>query len=286
MYILRYNMCVNNVGKLLKGKIIFTDEKAPLSGKRRENMKTNKEYFVMPYGELEASSYPTLSLVEWLAQPHKSFKKACKIADELARKVVYNGRLVCDYVVVAKSDKFGYQMEEYIRFFQDEYEVLYKASPYSEGEYIPNLPHSITSVWESHTNDEMTTKHGQSYFDQYFDWVQNMRKCDGYNIAWFADVLSAARFLKKEWANANEFVVTVQKNGQRIKLSNQFFRFGNVLSAQCVANWLGKGKSAYYNWNVDGKAFPSYGDAVIYVLESDELSFDDITKTKSSTTEF
>ena len=241
-------------------------------------MKTNKEYFVMPYDELEASSYPTLSLVEWLAQPHKSFKKACQIADDLAKKATYNGRIVDHYVVVKESHDYPYGHG--IDFFQKKYEAHYKATcnePY---------PRNITTVWESHTNEEMVIKHGQSYFDQYFDWVQNMRKCDGYNIAWFADVLSAARFLKKEWANANEFVVTVQKNGQRINLSNQFFRFGNVLSAQCVANWLGKGKSAYYNWNVDGKAFPSYGDAVIYVLESDELSFDDITKTKSSTTEF
>lgn len=108
-----------------------------------------------------------------------------------------------------------------------------------------------------------------------------MRKSwDGYNIAWFADALSAARFLKKEWANTDELILTVQKNGQRINLSNQFFRFGNVLSAQCVANWIGKGNSACYDWHVGGKTFPSYGDAVIFVLESEELNFDDITKTK------
>ena len=239
----------------------------------------------MPYCWFESTSYPTLELVEWLAQPHKSFKKACKIANELARKVVYNGRLVGDYVVVAKSDKFEYQMEEYISFFQDEYEVLYKASPYSEayskGEYIPNVPHNITYLWESHRYDQMTIKHGQSYFDQYFDWVQNMNKSrDGYDIAWFADCLSAARFLKKEWANTDELFLTVQKNGQRINLSNQMFRFGNVLSAQCIAKWQGHNNPTYYSWHVGEQTFPSYGDAVIFVLESKEYNFDDITKTK------
>lgn len=86
--------------------------------------------------------------------------------------------------------------------------------------------------------------------------------------------------MKKEWANANELILTVQKNGQRINLSNQFFRFGNVLSAQCVANWLGNNNPTYYNWCVGGQMFPSYGDAVIHVLESKELNFDDITRTK------
>ena len=236
-------------------------------------MEKQQNYYVMPYDELESSSYPTLELIEWLAQPHKSFKKACQIADDLAKKATYNGRIVDHYVVVKESHDYPYGHG--IDFFQKKYEVIYKATcnePY---------PHNITAVWESRTNEEMVIKHGQSYFDQYFDWVQDMRKSwDGYNIAWFADCLSAARFLKKEWANANELILTVQKNGQRINLSNQFFRFGNVLSAQCVANWLGNNNPTYYNWYVGEQIFPSYGDAVIHVLESKELNFDDITRTK------
>lgn len=227
----------------------------------------------MPYGEFENSSYPTLELVEWLAQPHKSLKKACRIADDLAKKETYNGRIVDHYVVVKEAD--DYQYGNGIDFFQTKYEVIYKAT--CEEPY----PFNVTSVWENYTNDEMTIKHGQSYFDQYFDWVQNAKKSrDGYNIAWFADALSAARFLKKEWANAREMVLTVQKNGQRINLSNQFFRFGNVLSAQCIATWQGRNNPTYYNWHVGGQTFPSYGDAVIFVLESKEYNFDDITKTK------
>lgn len=232
-----------------------------------------KIYYVMPYDELESSSYPTLELVEWLAQPHKSFKKACQIADDLAKKQTYNGRVVDYYAVVEKSN--DHLWGHGISFFQEEFKVLYKAT--CEEPY----PFNITGVWENHTNEEMAIKHGQSYFDQYFDWVQNTRRaCDGYNIAWFANCLSAAYFLKKEWANANELILTVQKNGQRINLSNQFFRFGNVLSAQCIATWRGKNNPTYYNWHVGGQTFPSYGDAVIFVLESEGLNFDDITKTK------
>lgn len=227
----------------------------------------------MQFDELECSSYPTLELVEWLAQPHKSFKRACRIADDLAKKETYNGRIVDHYVVVKEAD--DYQYGNGIDFFQEKYEVIYKAT--CEESY----PFNITSVWENYTNDEMTIKHGQSYFDQYFDWVQNAKKSrDGYNIAWFADALSAARFLKKEWANAREMILTVQKNGQRINLSNQFFRFGNVLSAQCIATWQGHNNPTCYNWHVGEKTFPSYGDAVIFVLESKEYNFDDITKTK------
>lgn len=230
-------------------------------------MKNNQEYYVMPYCWFEGASYPTLELVEWLAQPHKSFKKACQIADDLAKKTIYNGRIVDHYVVVKESD--DYQYGKVIDFFQTKYEVLYEAT--CEGPY----PSNLTSLWESHRWEHMTRKHGQSYFDQYFDWVQNMNKPrDGYNIAWFADCLSAARFLKKECANEDEIFLTVQKKGQRINLSNRFFGFGNVPSAKELAH------PTYYNWHVGKQTFPSYGDAVIFVLESKEYNFDDITKTK------
>lgn len=233
----------------------------------------NEVYYVMPRCYFEASSYPTFELLEWLYQPHKSFKKACRIADDLAKKTAYNGRLVDRYVVVKEAEEDDeYQFGIY--FFQTKFEVVYEAT--CEG----HRPFNITALWQSNRCDAMTVKHGQSYFDQYFDWVQDMNKSrDGYNIAWFADCISAARFLKKEWANNEEMYITVQKNGQRINLSNRFFRFGNVLSTQC-ARRQGRNNRTCYNWHVGEQMFPSYGDAVIFVLESKDYNFDDITKTK------
>lgn len=188
------------------------------------------------------------------------------------KKTAYNGRLVDRYVVVKEAEEDEYQFGIY--FFQTKFEVVYEAT--CEG----HRPFNITALWQSNRCDAMTVKHGQSYFDQYFDWVQDMNKSrDGYNIAWFADCISAARFLKKEWANDEEMYLTVQKNGQRINLSNRFFRFGNVLSTQC-ARRQGRNNRTCYNWHVGEQMFPSYGDAVIFVLESKDYNFDDITKTK------
>ena len=62
-------------------------------------------------------------------------------------------------------------------------------------------------------------------------------------------------------------------------MSNQFFRFGNVLAAQ-ASDFRNGAEKHQYVWYVGGEAFPSYGDAVVKVLESESLNFDDITKTK------
>lgn len=237
-------------------------------------MKEQNYYYVMPADWFERVEYPTLELVEWLAQPRKSFKKACRIADDLARKGIHNGRIIDRYAVVKAAE----EDDEYtfgIYFFQTKYEIVYEAT--CEGP----RPFNVTSLWESHRCPAMVKKHGQSYFDMYVEWVQDMSKSrDGYSIAQFADCISAARFLKKEWANGEEIFLTVQKNGQRINLSNQMFRFGNVIGAQSIAQEQGH-NPAYYTWYVGEQAFPSYGDAVVFCLENAEYDFDDITKKKN-----
>ena len=247
----------------------------------RRKKEENMEYFVIPYTEsLENSGYHnslTFSLNKWLSKPYASLEEACQIADNLAKEAFHDGRLITTFAVV-KNDGWD------IHHFQDSYEAVYETACNEQAEKAYWSGSNQTSVWfcpEEDILDSLPQDKEETSFEDWFNGLQKMKKNGRWHdrVAFFKDAASAIRFLKSEWANTDEFVLTIQKNGRKINLSNQFFRFGNVLAAQ-ASDFRNGVEEHRYVWHVGGQTFPSYGDAVIYVLESDEYNFDDITKTK------
>lgn len=245
----------------------------------RRKKEVKKEYFVIPYDEsLENSGYHsslTFSLDEWLSKPYASLEEACQIADNLANQAFHDERLITTFAVVERD---GWD----IHHFQDSYKAVYKTACNEQAEKAYWSGSNQTSVWfcpeeeilNSISQDEKIT------FEDWFNGLQNVKKngrCHD-RVAFFKNATSAIRFLKNEWANTDEFVLTIQKNGKKINLSNQFFRFGNVLAAQ-ASDFRNGAEKHQYVWHVGDEAFPSYGDAVVKVLESEAFDFDDITMT-------
>lgn len=238
------------------------------------------EYFVIPFSEsLEDSGYHsslTFSLNEWLKKPYSSLEEACQIADDLAKKAFHDGRLITTFAVVKKD---GWD----IHYFQDSYETVYKTACNEQAEELYWSGSNQTSVWFCPKEDILNSLRDEKEitFEDWFNGLQNIKKngrCHD-RVAFFKDAASAIRFLKSEWANTDEFVLTIQKNGRKINLSNQFFRFGNVLAAQ-ASDFRNSVEEHRYVWHVGDKVFPSYGDAVVKVLESEAFDFDDIIMTK------
>lgn len=246
----------------------------------RKIKKNKKEYFVIPFDEsLENSgdhNCLTFSLNKWLSKSYASLEEACQIADDLAKKAFHDGRLITTFAVVKKD---GWD----IHYFNNSYELVYKTACNEQAEELYWSGSNQTSVWFCPKEDILDSlpQDKEISFEDWFNGLQKMKKnarCHD-RVAFFKDAMSAIRFLKSEWANTEEFVLTIQKNGQKINLSNQFFRFGNVLAAQ-ASDFRNGVEEHQYVWHVGGQVFPSYGDAVIHVLESKELNFDDITKMK------
>lgn len=248
-----------------------------------ERIKKNevKEYFVIPFNkQLENSGYHnclTFSLDKWLSKSYASLEEACQIADDLAKKAFHDGRLITTFAVVKKD---GWD----IHYFNNSYETVYETACNEQAEKSYWSGSNQTSVWfcpKEDILDSLPQDKKEISFEDWFNGLQKMKKNGRWHdrVAFFKDAKSAIQFLKSEWANTDEFVLTIQKNGTKINLSNQFFRFGNVLAAQ-ASDFRNSVEEHQYVWHVGGQTFPSYGDAVIFVLESEGLNFDDITKTK------
>ena len=247
--------------------------------KIKKNKKEYKEYFVIPFdNDFEGChSSLTFSLDKWLSKSYASLEKACQIADDLAKKAFHDGRLITTFAVVERD---GWD----IHHFQDSYKTVYKTACNEQAEELYWSGSNQTSVWfcpKEDILDSLPQDKKEISFEDWFNGLQKMKKngrCHD-RVAFFKDAKSAIQFLKSEWANTDEFVLTIQKNGTKINLSNQFFRFDNVLAAQ-ASDFRNGVEEHQYVWHAGGQMFPSYGDAVIYVLESKELNFDDITRTK------
>lgn len=247
----------------------------------RKIKKTKKGYFVIPFDEsLEDSGYHsclTFSLEKWLKKPYSSFEEACQVANNLANQAFHDGRLITTFAVV-KNDGWD------IHYFQDSYKAVYKTACNEQAEELYWSGLNQTSVWfcpEEDILNSLPHDEKEITFEDWFNGLQNVKKngrCHD-RVAFFKDAASAINFLKSEWANTDEFVLTIQKNGKTINLSNQFFRFGNVLAAQ-ASDFRNGAEKHQYVWHVGDEAFPSYGDAVVKVLESETFDFDDITMTK------
>lgn len=248
-----------------------------------ERIKKNevKEYFVIPFDKsLENSGYHnclTFSLDKWLSKSYASLEEACQIADDLAKKAFHDGRLITTFAVVKKD---GWD----IHYFNNSYETVYETACNEQKEKSYWSGSNQTSVWfcpEEDILDSLPQDKKEISFEDWFNGLQKMKKNGRWHdrVAFFKDAKSAIQFLKSEWANTDEFVLTIQKNGTKINLSNQFFRFGNVLAAQ-ASDFRNSVEERQYVWHVGEQEFHSYGDAVINVMETSELNFDDITMTK------
>lgn len=240
----------------------------------RKIREKNELYYVVPMDEsFEGFFSPTFSLEKWLKKPYTSLNEACQIADNLAKEAFHDGRLIATFAVVQEN---GWD----IHHFQDSYKVVYKSACNEQAENKYWSGSNQTTVWYCPEEDVLENLHNgdEITFKDWFNGLQKVKKNGwGHNrIAFFEDAMSAIRFLKSEWANTDEFVLTIQKNGRQLNLSNQFFRFDNVLAAQ-ASDFRNDVEEHRYVWYVGGKVFPSYGDAVVYCLENEAYNFDDIT---------
>lgn len=127
-----------------------------------------------------------------------------------------------------------------IHHFQDSYKTVYKTACNEQAEKAYWSGSNQTSVWFCPEEDILNSiPHDEKItFEDWFNGLQN-----------------------------------VKKNG---RCHDRVAFFKDAASAQ-ASDFRNDAEKHQYVWHVGGKTFPSYGDAVIFVLESEELNFDDIT---------
>lgn len=189
--------------------------------------KTTKKYWVMPRNEQYVQE-TSGSDMDAMMRPFVSFKKACKVASEMAAKGVHpDGRIPFGYVVVTSSID---NADDFIQWNHENYDVV--------------TGYACNSIRQPEIQAEVVS------FNTYCNPVTNTEEMSVCDTDWcFTDKLSALKYLKKEWNNfySNEIGVEI---------------FDEIIFAtdfRCYDN---------RTWAVNGKSFKSKGDAVIYCMEN------------------
>lgn len=125
-----------------------------------------------------------------MMRPFVSFKKACKVASEMASKGVHpDGRIPFGYVVVTNSVD---NPDDFIQWNHKNYDVV--------------TGYACNSIRQPEVQAEVVS------FNTYCNPVTNAEEMSACDTDWcFTDKLSALKYLKKEWNNfySNEIGVEI-----------------------------------------------------------------------------
>lgn len=115
-----------------------------------------------------------------MVRPFASFKKACKVASEMAAKGVHpDGRIPFGYVVVTNSVD---NPDDFIQWNHKSYDVI--------------TGYACNSIRQPEVQAEVVS------FNTYCNPVTNAEEMSACDTDWcFTDKLSALKYLKKEWNN-------------------------------------------------------------------------------------
>lgn len=151
--------------------------------------KTTKKYWVMPRNEQYVQE-TSGSDMDAMMRPFVSFKKACKVASEMALKGVHpDGRIPFGYVVVTNSVD---NPDDFIQWNHKNYDVV--------------TGYACNSIRQPEVQAEVVS------FNTYCNPVTNAEEMSACDTDWcFTDKLSALKYLKKEWNNfySNEIGVEI-----------------------------------------------------------------------------
>lgn len=151
--------------------------------------KTTKKYWVMPRNEQYVQE-TSGSDMDAMMRPFVSFKKACKVASEMASKGVHpDGRIPFGYVVVTNSVD---NPDDFIQWNHKNYDVV--------------TGYACNSIRQPEVQAEVVS------FNTYCNPVTNAEEMSACDTDWcFTDKLSALKYLKKEWNNfySNEIGVEI-----------------------------------------------------------------------------
>ena len=191
-------------------------------------MKKTTKYWVMPRNEQYVQE-TSLADMDMMAHPFASFKKACKVASEMAAKGVHpDGRIPFGYAVITTSGVVD-DADDFIQWNRQTYDVV--------------TGYACNSIDQPEIQAEVVS------FNTYYNPVTDAEEMSVYDTEWcFTDKLSALKYLKKEWNNFYSHEIGVEIFDEIIFATD--FRYDNR------------------TWRVDGKSFKSKGDAVIYCMEN------------------
>lgn len=151
--------------------------------------KTTKKYYVMPRNEQYVQE-TSGSDMDAMMRPFVSFKKACKVASEMASKGVHpDGRIPFGYVVVTNSVD---NPDDFIQWNHENYDAI--------------TGYACNSIRQPEIQAEVVS------FNTYYNPVTNTEEMSACDTDWcFTDKLSALKYLKKEWNNfySNEIGVEI-----------------------------------------------------------------------------
>lgn len=151
--------------------------------------KTTKKYWVMPRNEQYVQETSAADM-DAMTRPFASFKKACKVASEIAAKGVHpDGRIPFGYVVVTNSVD---NPDDFIQWNHENYDVV--------------TGYACNSIRQPEIQAEVVS------FNTYYNPVTNTEEMSACDTDWcFTDKLSALKYLKKEWNNfySNEIGVEI-----------------------------------------------------------------------------
>lgn len=254
---------------------------------REINKGKNKRFFVTPFQCYEKKGNVGFPDVEWL-EGHKSFKRACKIADSLAMNNARpkHGRVCPQYAVVeldmdmlasSKELSFGNSYETFRVLYvtsQKKYKPQNKNTVwicdncelYGFTEVLGIVP-NIYSFKEDVEKVQRFLKYAVQYHSRINEYMQ------------FSSSLAAARFLKQMSQEEENLIVTIEKNGKSICFSNKYFRDYSTFVVWDSNFEKTTNRNHHIDehiWFVNNENFTNYGDAVICVLQHDHLDFDDI----------
>lgn len=152
-------------------------------------MKTEKFYYVLPRNEQYVQE-TSGSDMDAMMRPFVSFKKACKVASEMASKGVHpDGRIPFGYVVVTNSVD---NPDDFIQWNHKNYDVV--------------TGYACNSIRQPEIQAEVVS------FNTYYNPVTSTEEMSACDTDWcFTDKLSALKYLKKEWNNfySNEIGVEI-----------------------------------------------------------------------------
>ena len=151
--------------------------------------KVIRQYWVMPRNEQYVQE-TSGSDMDAMMRPFVSFKKACKVASEMASKGVHpDGRIPFGYVVVTNSVD---NPDDFIQWNHKNYDVV--------------TGYACNSIRQPEVQAEVVS------FNTYCNPVTNAEEMSACDTDWyFTDKLSALKYLKKEWNNfySNEIGVEI-----------------------------------------------------------------------------